>query len=72
MLALLLTSLAAVSTFIGGWSAIRPRRWTHLLLGFGAGALLGATFFDLLPDFSCSPRRESSCPMPTGDLRALR
>jgi zinc transporter, ZIP family len=50
MLALLLTSLAAVSTLIGGWIATRARRKTHLLLGFGAGALLGATFFDLLPE----------------------
>jgi zinc transporter ZupT len=58
MLALLLTSLAAVSTFIGGWGAIRARRWTHLLLGFGAGALLGATFFDLLPEaISAANRR---------------
>jgi zinc and cadmium transporter len=29
---------------------VRERRRVHLLLGFGAGALLGATFFDLLPE----------------------
>jgi len=58
MFALLLTSLSAISTLIGGWAAIRARRWTHLLLGFGAGALLGATFFDLLPEaISAANRR---------------
>lgn len=47
---LLLTSLAALSTFFGGWLALRARRYIHLLLAFGAGVLLGATFFDLLPE----------------------
>ncbi len=50
MFAVLLTCLSAVSTLLGGWTAIKARRWTHLLLGFGAGAILGATFFDLLPE----------------------
>ena len=47
---LLLTSLASLSTILGGWVALRARRHIHLLLGFGAGVLLGATFFDLLPE----------------------
>ncbi len=47
---MLLTALAAVSTLSGGWLALRARRYIHLLLGFGAGVLLGATFFDLLPE----------------------
>jgi ZIP family zinc transporter len=47
---LLLTSLASLSTLFGGWLAVAARRHTHLLLGFGAGVLLGATFFDLLPE----------------------
>lgn len=47
---LLLTSLAAGSTLLGGFLALRARRYVHLLLGFGAGVLLGATFFDLLPE----------------------
>jgi zinc transporter ZupT len=46
----LLTGLAALSTVTGGWLAIRMRKHLHLLLGFGAGVLLGATFFDLLPE----------------------
>jgi zinc transporter ZupT len=47
---LLLNSLASLSTLVGGWLAMRARRHIHLLLGFGAGVLLGATFFDLLPE----------------------
>jgi zinc and cadmium transporter len=47
---LLLTSLAMVSTLVGGFSAMDQHRRIHLLLGFGAGVLLGATFFDLMPE----------------------
>lgn len=50
MLILLFTSLAMLSTLAGGFAAIRLRRRIHLLMGFGAGVLLGATFFDLLPE----------------------
>ena len=41
---------AFLSTLSGGWLALRARKHLHLLLGFGAGVLLGATFFDLLPE----------------------
>jgi len=50
MLALLFTSLAMLSTLVGGYIAIAAQRRVHLLLGFGAGVLLGAVFFDLLPE----------------------
>jgi len=50
MRAILLTACAALSTLFGGWLALRARKYIHLLLGFGAGVLLGATFFDLLPE----------------------
>jgi len=50
MRAILLTGFAALSTLFGGWLALRARKHIHLLLGFGAGVLLGATFFDLLPE----------------------
>jgi zinc transporter ZupT len=50
MRAILLTAFAALSTLFGGWLALRARKHVHLLLGFGAGVLLGATFFDLLPE----------------------
>jgi len=47
---LLFTSLAMLSTLLGGVIAIRARRRIHLLMGLGAGVLLGAVFFDLLPE----------------------
>ena len=58
MFALLLTSVSAFSTLGGGLAAVWFRRHVHLLLGFGAGTLLGATFFDLLPEaISAAGRR---------------
>ena len=52
MLAHVLTVLTAASTMVGGSVAVRQRHRVHLLLGFGAGVLLGATFLalDLLPE----------------------
>lgn len=38
------------STFFGGAVAVRGQKRIHLLLAVGAGMLLGATFFDLLPE----------------------
>lgn len=50
MLTLLFTSLAMCSTLAGGYIAVGARRNIHLLMGLGAGVLLGAVFFDLLPE----------------------
>lgn len=50
MLTLLFTALAMCSTLIGGYVAIKAHRSVHLLMGLGAGVLLGAVFFDLLPE----------------------
>src|SRR2546423_2897181 len=50
VLVLLLTSLAMCSTLLGGYVAIKAHRRIHLLMGLGAGVLLGAVFFDLLPE----------------------
>lgn len=50
MLTLLLTTLAMCSTLLGGYIAIAARHRIHLLMGLGAGVLLGAVFFDLLPE----------------------
>src|SRR2546425_11435504 len=50
MLTLLFTSLAMLSTLTGGFIAIKAHRRIHLLMGVGAGVLLGAVFFDLLPE----------------------
>jgi zinc transporter ZupT len=38
------------STLVGGYIAIAARHRIHLLMGLGAGVLLGAVFFDLLPE----------------------
>ena len=38
------------SSLAGGFVAIAARRRIHLLMGLGAGVLLGAVFFDLLPE----------------------
>jgi zinc transporter, ZIP family len=50
MYTLLFTLLAMCSTLVGGYIAIAARRQIHLLMGLGAGVLLGAVFFDLLPE----------------------
>src|SRR5258707_7486167 len=50
MSTLLFTLLAMCSTLLGGYIAVAARRQIHLLMGLGAGVLLGAVFFDLLPE----------------------
>ena len=50
MLVFLFTLLAGLSTLTGGLIAIAARHRIHLLMGVGAGVLLGAVFFDLLPE----------------------
>lgn len=46
---LILTSMAAASTSVGGYCAVLLQRRAHLLMAFGAGLLVGAASFDLLP-----------------------
>ena len=50
MSTVLFTLLAMCSTLLGGYIAVAARRQIHLLMGLGAGVLLGAVFFDLLPE----------------------
>src|SRR5260370_36234318 len=50
MFTLSLTALAMGATVGGGYIAIAARHRIHLLMGLGAGVLLGAAFFDLLPE----------------------
>lgn len=38
-----------VFTFFGGYVALALKSRLHLILGFSAGAVIGVTFFDLLP-----------------------
>ncbi len=49
MNAFALTSMAAVSTTIGGSCAIVLPRRMHLLMGFGAGVLVGTACLNLIP-----------------------
>ncbi|PYV67807.1 MAG: hypothetical protein DMG96_38210 [Acidobacteria bacterium] len=52
---ILLTSVSALSTLIGGWARTTPRAFAAR---FRAGARLGATFSDLLPEaISAANRR---------------
>ncbi|HLY07591.1 MAG TPA: ZIP family metal transporter [Rhizomicrobium sp.] len=47
---LVLALAACAATLAGGALALRLRDRLHLLLGFSAGAVLAAAFFDLLPE----------------------
>lgn len=49
MNALVLTSMAAVSTSVGGYCAVLLQRRVYLLMAFGSGVLIGAASLDLLP-----------------------
>jgi zinc transporter ZupT len=46
---LFLTSMAAVSTSVGGYCAVLLHRRVNLLMAFGGGVLVGAALLDLLP-----------------------
>jgi len=50
MVFILFAAGAVLFTVLGGLLALRFTDHLHLILGFSAGALLGATFFDLLPE----------------------
>jgi zinc transporter ZupT len=41
---------ALVSTLLGGAFALKFKDKLHLILGFSAGAVIGVSFFDLLPE----------------------
>ena len=41
---------ALVSTYVGGLFALKYRDHLHRILGFASGVLLGAVFFELLPE----------------------
>jgi ZIP family zinc transporter len=48
---ILLIGLATmVSTFLGGYFALRFKDKLHLIIGFSAGAVLGVALFDLMPE----------------------
>ena len=45
-----ITLFAFLATLLGGLFALRLRDRLHLVLGFSAGAIIGVTFFDILPE----------------------
>ncbi len=47
---ILIIMAAVASTALGGLFAIKFKDKLHLILGFGAGAILGVALFDLLPE----------------------
>ena len=56
--AVILSVFAMLSTICGELVAVRGQQRLHLLLGAGAGMLLGATFFDLLPESIEAPQSQ--------------
>ena len=46
----IIAGTVVVATFLGGLFALRFQDKLHLILGFGAGAVIGVAFFDLLPE----------------------
>ena len=47
---ILLFAVPVCSTLLGGFVAVRLRRYIYFLTAIGAGLLLGAAFLDLLPE----------------------
>src|SRR5437899_11927567 len=50
MLLALLALTTTISTFLGGWFALRNKQKIHKILGFTAGVLLGVVAFDVFPE----------------------
>lgn len=50
MIVFLLTLAASAAAFVGGYTAIRSRKWLNLALALTAGLVLGLVTFDLLPE----------------------
>ena len=48
--ALAVSAAAFLSTFLGGWIALRAVRYVGLIIALGAGIRIGAAFFDLIPE----------------------
>lgn len=50
MIVFLLTVAASLAALVGGYTAIRSRKWLNLALALTAGLVLGLVTFDLLPE----------------------
>lgn len=63
---LLLTIIAALAAFAGGYVAIRSRRHLHIAMAITSGLVLGVVAFDLLPEIfegAASQGLDPSLPM---------
>jgi len=68
MIVFILTVWASVAALLGGWTALRSRRWLDLAMSLTGGLVLGLVSFDLLPeifDISQSQRLDPVWPMLT-------
>ncbi len=50
MMIFIISVATFVSAFLGGLFALQFKDKLHLILGFAAGAIIGAVFFDILPE----------------------
>jgi ZIP family zinc transporter len=50
MLVFLLTLAASAAALVGGYTALKSRRWLDLALALTSGLVLGLVMFDLLPE----------------------
>lgn len=50
MIAFLIILATIICTLLGGFFALKFKDQLHLILGFSAGAVLGVTLFDLIPE----------------------
>lgn len=50
MTAVLFTFFMFVSTLVGGWFALRHRKYLRHILGLSAGIIMGVIAFDILPE----------------------
>lgn len=50
MVVFLLTVAASIAALLGGYTAIRSKRWLNLMLALTAGLVFGLVTFDLLPE----------------------
>jgi zinc transporter ZupT len=60
LMPIVLASATLTSTGIGGLAAFRFRERLHLLLGFGAGAVIAVALFDMLPEVVALGGRHTS------------
>ena len=71
MNSLILTSMAAVSTSVGGCCAVMLQRRVYFLTAFGAGVLIGAVSLDLFPSACTAASLEGWARTPVFGIAAL-